>query len=102
MNPLPSLHGALQERGKMVKCPVNSEQRQRERNMNQADRPIGVFDSGVGGISALQAMIRVLPQEHFIYYGDTANAPYGTKETGEVIPGITVTEREDDFSVEVK
>jgi glutamate racemase len=53
--------------------------------MNQAENPIGVFDSGVGGISALQAMIRMLPQEHFIYYGDTANAPYGTKETGEVL-----------------
>ena len=53
--------------------------------MNQSEHPIGVFDSGVGGISALQAMIRMLPQEHFIYYGDTANAPYGTKETGEVI-----------------
>ena len=53
--------------------------------MNQSEHPIGVFDSGVGGISALQAMIHVLPQEHFIYYGDTANAPYGTKETGEVI-----------------
>ena len=53
--------------------------------MNKAANPIGVFDSGVGGISALQAMIRVLPQEHFIYYGDTANAPYGTKKTDEVI-----------------
>lgn len=53
--------------------------------MDQAANPIGVFDSGVGGISALQAMIRLLPQEHFIYYGDTANAPYGTKKTDEVI-----------------
>lgn len=53
--------------------------------MNQSEQPIGVFDSGVGGISALQAMIRLLPQEHFIYYGDTANAPYGTKPTEEVI-----------------
>ena len=53
--------------------------------MNQAGNPIGVFDSGVGGISVLQTMIRLLPREHFIYYGDTANAPYGTKETGEVI-----------------
>lgn len=53
--------------------------------MNQSERPIGVFDSGVGGISALQAMIRTLPQERFIYYGDTANAPYGTKKTEEVI-----------------
>ena len=62
--------------------------------MNQAGHPSGVFDSGVGGISALQAMVRVLPQEHFIYYGDTANAPYGTKETGEVIACVRqVTDR---------
>lgn len=62
--------------------------------MNQSEHPIGVFDSGVGGISALQAMIRMLPREHFIYYGDTANAPYGTKETGEVIRCVRqVTER---------
>ena len=62
--------------------------------MNQSEHPIGVFDSGVGGISALQAMIRMLPREHFIYYGDTANAPYGTKETGEVIACVRqVTER---------
>ncbi|MER2054892.1 MAG: glutamate racemase, partial [Clostridia bacterium] len=40
--------------------------------MNQAGNPIGVFDSGVGGISVLQTMIRLLPREHFIYYGDTA------------------------------
>ena len=62
--------------------------------MNQANHPIGVFDSGVGGISALQAMIRTLPQEHFIYYGDTANAPYGTKDTEEVIACVRrVTDR---------
>ena len=53
--------------------------------MNQAGNPIGVFDSGVGGISVLQALVRVLPKEHYIYYGDTANAPYGTKKTEEVI-----------------
>ena len=56
--------------------------------MNQKEHPIGVFDSGVGGISALRAMIRTLPQERFIYYGDTANAPYGTKETEEVIRAV--------------
>ena len=42
-------------------------------------RPIGVFDSGVGGIGTLAEMTRVLPQERFLFYGDTANAPYGTK-----------------------
>ena len=62
--------------------------------MNQASNPIGVFDSGVGGISVLQAFVRLLPREHFIYYGDTANAPYGTKETEEVIDCVRkVTDR---------
>lgn len=52
-----------------------------------ADRndPVGVFDSGVGGISTLAEMKRVLPGEHFIYFGDTGNAPYGTKESAEVL-----------------
>ena len=52
--------------------------------MNQAQDPIGVFDSGVGGISTLREMIRELPNERFIYFGDTANAPYGTRSTEEV------------------
>jgi len=41
--------------------------------------PIGVFDSGVGGLTVLRALRRVLPAEHFIYLGDTARLPYGTK-----------------------
>ncbi len=48
------------------------------------DRPIGVFDSGLGGISVLAALRRALPTEHFIYYGDAANAPYGDRSEGEV------------------
>lgn len=48
-------------------------------------RPIGVFDSGVGGISTLSAMRRELPDEHFLYFGDTANAPYGTKPREQVL-----------------
>ena len=52
--------------------------------MNQAHDPVGVFDSGVGGISTLREMIRELPEERFVYYGDMANAPYGTKSTEEV------------------
>ena len=43
------------------------------------ERSIGVFDSGVGGIGTLAALMRELPQERFLFYGDTANAPYGTK-----------------------
>jgi glutamate racemase len=41
--------------------------------------PIGVFDSGVGGLTVLDALRRRLPQENFIYLGDTARLPYGTK-----------------------
>ena len=39
--------------------------------------PIGVFDSGVGGISVLKEIIKLMPNERYIYYGDSANAPYG-------------------------
>lgn len=52
------------------------------------NQPIGFFDSGVGGISVLQAAVALLPQEDFIYYGDSANAPYGDK-TVEEIQGLT-------------
>lgn len=41
--------------------------------------PIAVFDSGVGGISVLKNLVDIMPHEDFIYYGDSANAPYGTK-----------------------
>lgn len=55
-----------------------------------ADRfsPIGVFDSGVGGIGTLAALRRELPQERFLFYGDTANAPYGTKTKEECMACI--------------
>ncbi|MBS0387673.1 MAG: glutamate racemase [Proteobacteria bacterium] len=43
------------------------------------DLPIGVFDSGVGGLTVLRALCAVLPEESFIYLGDTARLPYGTK-----------------------
>lgn len=42
-------------------------------------RPIGIFDSGVGGLSVVKALLRQMPDEHFIYYGDTAHVPYGEK-----------------------
>lgn len=46
--------------------------------------PVGVFDSGLGGISVLAELARVMPCEDFIYYGDSANAPYGEKSVSEV------------------
>jgi glutamate racemase len=43
------------------------------------DTPVGVFDSGIGGLTVLSALTRALPHERFIYLGDTARLPYGTK-----------------------
>jgi glutamate racemase len=43
------------------------------------EAPIGVFDSGVGGLTVLKALAAQLPHEHFVYLGDTARLPYGTK-----------------------
>lgn len=50
----------------------------------KSDRPIGIFDSGVGGISVLRDMARLLPRERFVYYGDNLNAPYGVKQEEEI------------------
>ena len=47
--------------------------------------PIGVFDSGIGGLSLLRELRRLLPNEDFIYYGDRANAPYGAKTHEEIL-----------------
>jgi glutamate racemase len=52
--------------------------------MSRQSDPIGVFDSGVGGLSVLKAMTALLPEENFLYYGDSKNAPYGTKSAEEV------------------
>ena len=46
--------------------------------------PIGVFDSGLGGISVLRELMALMPEEHYLYFGDSANAPYGTRTTEEV------------------
>lgn len=46
--------------------------------------PIGVFDSGVGGLTVLSALLAALPDEQFVYLGDTARLPYGTKSAGTV------------------
>ena len=51
----------------------------------RANGPIGMFDSGVGGISVLREAVRQLPHEHFIFYGDTLHAPYGTKDRQTVL-----------------
>lgn len=43
------------------------------------NRPIGVFDSGVGGLTVVRALMERLPNEHIVYFGDTARVPYGVK-----------------------
>lgn len=47
-------------------------------------KPIGVFDSGVGGISVLRELVKIMPEENYLYLGDSLHAPYGTKALDEV------------------
>jgi len=47
--------------------------------MIRADRPIGVFDSGIGGLTVIHALRQLLPQEELVYLGDTARRPEGTQ-----------------------
>ena len=54
-------------------------------NEKRCRAPIGMFDSGVGGISVLREAVLQLPHERFIFWGDTKNAPYGTKTKEEVL-----------------
>lgn len=48
-------------------------------------RPIGIFDSGLGGLTAVKALAELLPAENLIYFGDSANAPYGTRPREELV-----------------
>lgn len=53
--------------------------------MNRQELPIAVIDSGVGGISVLRELIKIMPRENYIYFGDSKNAPYGSKDKAEVL-----------------
>lgn len=48
-------------------------------NRSHSDRPIGVFDSGIGGLTVVRQLLAALPGEEILYFGDTARVPYGTK-----------------------
>ncbi len=48
------------------------------------NQPIGVYDSGIGGLTMAQAITRILPHEQLIYFGDTAHLPYGDKSTAAI------------------
>lgn len=57
------------------------------------DLPIGIFDSGIGGLTVLKALREALPSEHFLYLGDTARLPYGTK-SAETVKNYTLNATE--------
>ncbi len=52
--------------------------------MNQKNDYIAVFDSGIGGLSVLKKLLQLMPNQRYLYYGDSANAPYGTRTAEEV------------------
>jgi glutamate racemase len=53
--------------------------------INTNNAQIGVFDSGVGGLTVLQEIHRQLPHESVLYFGDTARVPYGNREPDEIV-----------------
>lgn len=55
-----------------------------ERDLPGDPRPIGVFDSGVGGLTVARALMDLLPDERIVYFGDTARGPYGPRDLAEV------------------
>jgi len=52
--------------------------------MNRTN-PIGVFDSGIGGLTVVKQVASFLPSENIVYFGDTARVPYGSKSNATVI-----------------
>ncbi|HET7144304.1 MAG TPA: glutamate racemase, partial [Anaerolineales bacterium] len=52
--------------------------------MTNIENPIGIFDSGVGGLSVLRAMRVLMPAENMIYLGDQGHVPYGPRSMGEI------------------
>src|SRR4029079_7155478 len=68
---------------------------------NAVNAPIGVFDSGVGGLTVLRSLISDLPAENFLYLGDTARLPYGTKSP-ETVARYSVRAAEALFSRGIK
>ena len=55
-----------------------------ENTLNKKEMPIGFLDSGLGGLSVLREAIKIMPNENYIYFGDSKNAPYGTKTKKEI------------------
>ena len=49
------------------------------------EKPIGIFDSGVGGLTVAREIMRQLPNEDLVYFGDTARVPYGSKSPNTIL-----------------
>lgn len=62
--------------------------------MERSELPIAVIDSGVGGISVLNELLKILPNENYIYFGDSKNAPYGNRTKDDV---LNITRKNLDF-----
>ena len=84
VQPIPATAGNAGSRAKVPAVAVNGRRRLGVAAADNRARPIGVFDSGIGGLTVLRALTEALPAEDFIYLGDTARLPYGTK-SNEVI-----------------
>jgi glutamate racemase len=54
-------------------------------NQEHKERPIGVFDSGIGGLTVVREIRKILPEESIVYFGDSARVPYGTKSKETII-----------------
>ena len=52
---------------------------------NKNAAPVGVFDSGVGGLTVAREIMRQLPNENLVYFGDTARVPYGSKSKETIV-----------------
>ena len=59
--------------------------RKQPRTVRDPQAPVGVFDSGVGGLTVAREIMRLLPEERIVYFGDTARLPYGAKSRETVI-----------------
>jgi len=70
--------------GRDTERSVELPQHEQQLSSRQANAPIGVFDSGAGGLTILTDLRAELPHEHFIYIGDTANCPYGVRSDEEI------------------
>jgi glutamate racemase len=68
-------------RAKLLAVTTDNHRKPAPATADNRSRPIGVFDSGIGGLTVLRALVETLPGEDFIYLGDTARLPYGTKSS---------------------